>query len=173
MKTHIALRLLAATFLAVSCSNGTRSSHLERAEEYSRKGQFDHAIEEYRDHMETRLDADRPEWENPYFYLILIGDIQLGQNKPVEALSTFEEADNKGVDKYLVSDRIRSTARWYEQHDQLDDAIRVLSKFRDRDDLLFDAMLDRISKELVRREDSQSPGQRTQDRGADSPRSSD
>lgn len=49
--------------------------------------------------------------------------------------------------------RIRSVARWYDQHDKLEDAIALSTKYRDRDELLFDAMLDRISKELVRRED--------------------
>ena len=130
------------------------SGELKSAEEYSRQGNYDEAIAAYRRHMEDRLSVtNRPSWENPYFYLILIGDIQLGQGKPEQALESFKEADARGVDQYLVADRIRETASWYEKQNRLDDAIKLLSTCREKDPLMFDSMLDRLSKELVRRED--------------------
>ena len=41
---------------------------------------------------------DRPEWENPYFYQILMGDIQLSRGQPDEALAMYQEAEKNGVD---------------------------------------------------------------------------
>ena len=129
-------------------------SYLKEAEQYSRQQKYDEAISAYRKHMEERLlITERPEWENPYFYLILIGDIQLGQNKPEEALESYEDAEQRQVDQYLISDRIRSLASWYEKNDQLDEAVKVLLKHRDKDSFMFDSMLDRISKEIVKREE--------------------
>ncbi len=130
------------------------SDNLKLAEELSRQGKYDEAIGAYREHLEERLSlTNRPSWENPYFYLILIGDIQLGQNKPEEALGSFKEADSKGVDQYLVADRIRETASWYEKQNRLEEAIKLLNEYREKDPLMFDSMLDRLSKELVKRED--------------------
>jgi len=129
-------------------------SHLERSEEFSRQGKYDDAIQAYRKHMEYRLGvAKRPEWENPYFYLILIGDIQLGQNKVDEAVKSYKEAEEAKVDQYLISDRYRGVARWYEDRGELARAIQFLGEHRAKDPLLIDAMLDRLAKELVRKED--------------------
>ena len=129
-------------------------SYLKEAEEYSRQQKYNEAISAYRKHMEERLSiTERPEWENPYFYLILIGDIQLGQNKPEEALKSYEEAEEREVDQYLISDRIRTLASWYEKKDRLDEAVKVLLEHRDKDSFMFDSMLDRISKEIVKREE--------------------
>ena len=155
--TTFAKKLLIVASLALimfGCSLGNSNSSLKRAEELSRQEKYDEAITAYREHMEKRLDLkQRPEWENPYFYLILIGDIQLGQNKVKEALKTYEEAEKKGVYNALVADRYRSVAEWYEKKDKLETAFKLLKRYRDRDPLLFDAMLDRLAREIVRRED--------------------
>lgn len=133
------------------------SYHLKQAEELSRQGKFEEAILEYRQHMQVRLAIEkRPAWENPYLYLLMIGDIQLSQALVQEALLTFELAEKNKVDTSLISDRYRAVAAWYEKHEQLDSAIEVLKKYRDRDPLLFDSMLDRLAKEAVRRENSAS-----------------
>ena len=147
--------LLIAILLSGCASNG--SDHLKRAEELSRDSRFDEAISEYRKHMEYRLSLKtRPADENPYFYLLLIGDVELGRGDPEEALKNYEEAEQRGVHNSLVSDRYRSVARWYEEHEQLNEALQILKKYRDRDDLLFDAVSDRIARELTAKEEQQA-----------------
>lgn len=129
-------------------------SKLQKAEELSRQKKYDQAISVYHEHMNERLALkDRPEWENPYFYYILIGDIELGTDKPEDALKSYVEADQKGVDDYLVADRFRSVARWYEDKGELDKAIELLLAHRDKDPLLFEAMLDRLNKTKTIQED--------------------
>jgi len=159
-------RLLAVTLLVTYFSGckpfafvhafrfGTSSSYLESAEELSRQGKTDEAIAQYRAHIDERLAVkDRPEWENPYFYLLLIGDLQLHSGQPDSAIATYEEAEQKEVHASLVSDRYRSVARWYETQGKLQEAAAILQRFRSRDDLLFDSMLDRISKQIVLNEE--------------------
>lgn len=128
---------------------------IRQAEELSRQGEYDTAIVLYREHMQERLEVeDRPVWENPYFYLLLIGDVQLGQGQPELAIVTYEEAERLKVEPTLISDRYRAVGRWYQEHGQSQKALEVLTKYRDRDSLLFDAMLDRIAKELTAQEDA-------------------
>jgi tetratricopeptide (TPR) repeat protein len=117
------------------------------AEELLRQKKYDEAIQMYQRHIDERLKVeDRPEWENPYFYLILIGDIQMGTGDLNKALETFLDAEKKGVDRYLISDRIRSIAKAYEDKKEYDLAINLLLAQRERDSLLFEAMLDRVNK---------------------------
>lgn len=133
--------------------------HLTAAEELSRQGEYDEAIAEYRAHIAERLSAkERPNWENPHFYLILIGDIQLGQGKAEEALETYQKADQNKVDPYLISDRMRGVAAWYEKKGDLNKAVEVLRSNRTRDILLYDAMLDRLAREITRKEDEGKVG---------------
>lgn len=129
----------------------------EKAEEYLRQGKLEEACESYRKHVEDRLaDKDRPEWENPFFYYLIIGDIKLRDNKVKDALAAYEFAESKKIDSQLVSDRYRYVAQWYEKKGEYKNAMKILEKYRDRDPLLFDAVLDRIAKELTTIEDSGS-----------------
>ena len=98
--------------------------------------------------------TDRPAWENPYFYLLSIGDLQLRMGQPNEALASFKGAEEHHVEESLVSDRYRSVAIWYEEHGQLDKALEVLTKYRERDSLLFDSMLDRVARKMTAQEPS-------------------
>lgn len=152
---YLSILFLGICILGISgCWSFNRPSKLQKAEELSRQKRYADAIVAYHEHMNERLAIrNRPEWENPYFYLILIGDIELGTDKPEDALNSYLEADQKEVDKYLVSDRIRSVARWYEEKNEYDKALQVLIKHREKDPLLFDAMLDRINKAKTARED--------------------
>lgn len=148
------LSLLLLTAWLHGCSLSNNSSSLVRdADELSKQGQHDAAIASYREHMDARLAAsDRPEAENPYFYLLMMGDVELSRGDTAKALALYEEAEQNGVEKQLVADRYRAAASWYESHGQLKEAMELLAKYRDRDDLLFDAMADRIAKELTARE---------------------
>ena len=143
-----ALLLLGATALLACYPYG--SERLREAEELSREGKHEEAIAAYKAHMEARLAvANRPEWENPYFYTLLIGDVYLGKDDPIQALTAYEEAEMRGVHPSLVSDRYRSVARWYEDRHEYKEAFKLLVKYRARDSLLFDSMLDRIGRTMT------------------------
>jgi KDO2-lipid IV(A) lauroyltransferase len=144
-----------------ACSLG--SNDLQHAERLAKEGNYDEAIETYRAHMQSRLEVgDRPEWENPYFYLILIGDVQLKRGDPTAALAMYQEADakllvcedpeSKTFHETLLSDRYRALATWYAEHGQLNKALEILRQFRSRDSLIFDAMLDRVARKLSEQE---------------------
>lgn len=148
-----ALMLVGLCLLCAGCF-GHEPSLLQQAEELTRQDRIDDAINLYQEHIQTRLAVkDRPEWENPYFYLLIIGDLNLRSGRVEQALLAFNHAETEGVDRGLVSDRYRSVASWHERSGQLDLAISILIKYRDRDQLLFDSMLDRIAREKVKRED--------------------
>jgi tetratricopeptide (TPR) repeat protein len=155
MKIHNCVKPLLLVSL-IACSN---MDLLHQAEDLTQKQQYDEAIATYRLHISERLqDPSRLNWENPYFYLLRVGDIYLSQDKPQEALSAYIRAENEGVETTLISDRLRSLARWYEQHKQLDKAFTILAEHRSRDPLLFDSMLDRISRALTKKENASLPG---------------
>lgn len=127
-------------------------SHRDKADSYFSEGSFERAIHEYERHIQERLKLfDRPQWENPYLYYLDIGDAYLRMNRPDQALSTYLEAEERGVEVRFVNDRIRSLGRWYEENGDSLKAIELLKEYRERDPLLFDMMLDRISRELVKK----------------------
>ena len=127
---------------------------LHDAEEYEVKGEYDRAITAYRMHIHNRLKAkDRPEGENPYFYHLKIGDIELKRGQIDKALEEYEFAERNGVEAGLIADRYRQVGRTYEERRDLKGAIGLLERYRDRDPLLFDAILDRLAKDLVKKEE--------------------
>lgn len=155
------LIVLSGLVFFTGCTSPHRGDygHLERADELSRKGEYKEAIDEYRAHMQYRLSViKRPEWENPYFYLILIGDIQLGSGDVAAAEASYREAQEQQVDPYLISDRFRGIARWYEEKGDLKTAISILERYRSLDPMLYESMLDRISKDLTEKEDRERSG---------------
>ena len=136
-----------------SCASLKGPEVLNRADELTVEGRFDEAIAAYQEHIQDRLeDGGRPEWENPYFYLLNIGDIELNRNNPEKALARYEEAEQKGVTISLVADRYRAVATWHEGRHELQKALEVLNRYRSKDPLIFDSMLDRIARELTRSE---------------------
>lgn len=157
MKDRIAV--LVVTILGLSgCSLAPGESELERAEALRRAARYDESIAAYEAHMRRRLTAaQRPEWENPYFYLLIIGDLHLYAGRIPEALAAYESAEEHGVEAGLVADRFRFVGSYLEQHNRLDEALELMQRYRDRDPLLFDGMLDRIAREKVRREDETAP----------------
>lgn len=136
-----------------SCVSLKGPEVLNRADELTSDGRFDEAIAAYQEHIQDRLeDGDRPEWENPYFYLLNIGDIELNRDNPEKALARYEEAEQKGVALSLVADRYRAVATWHEERHELQKALAVLNRYRSKDPLIFDSMLDRIARELTQSE---------------------
>jgi tetratricopeptide (TPR) repeat protein len=148
------------SFLVVSIALGFISgcfssgpTELLDAEELHTEGKHDEAIAMYREHITNRLEVtDRPEWENPYFYLLNVGDIELNRGNVDKALAAYEEAEREKVELPLVADRYRAVASWYEEHGELERALEILTKYRDKDPLIFDSMLDRVARELTKAE---------------------
>ncbi|MEZ4754584.1 MAG: hypothetical protein R3A13_09825 [Bdellovibrionota bacterium] len=143
----------------VSCSNYYPKNlrHLLQAENLTKHEKYDEAFSEYELHIKTRSQQpDLQQWENPYFYQLIIGDLQLKLKNPSAALKSYLKAEENGVSTILVNDRIRLVANWYESEKEYDKAINLLEKYRTRDSLMFDLMLDRLSKKIVSIQDKTS-----------------
>lgn len=153
--------IIRATLLVLgalsACVSLTQPSNpTEKAEQLAAEGKHQEAIAVYERHISDRLAvSDRPEWENPYFYLLSIGDLYLSMEQPDQALKSFQEAEKQGVSADLVSDRYRALASWYVEHQQLEKALQILKTYRERDSLLFDSMLDRVARALTEQEATQ------------------
>lgn len=142
--------LLLFLVLPTACSSLRNTTLADRAEQLAEEGKYDQAIESYRKHIERRLAAsDRPEWENPYFYLLRVTDIELMNSRPTDALKACAEAEANDVERGLISDRYRAIASWHVEHGDLQRAFDILKEHRELDPLLFDAMLDRIGRALT------------------------
>jgi tetratricopeptide (TPR) repeat protein len=157
LKLPAIISYLVVTCALSACSLFSNSSSIDHAEALAADGRYEEAIQIYSEHMQERLAvSDRPAWENPYFYMLSIGDLQLRMGQPEQALTSFTTAEEHHVDASLISDRYRSVAIWYEEHGQLEKALAILTKYRDRDSLLFDAMLDRIARAMTAQEAAQT-----------------
>lgn len=106
--------------------------------------------------LERGKQKAKPDWENPAFYLILIGDLELRRDNVEAALTNYMAADAAEVDGPLVSDRIRSAAKWYEDKGELQKAFALLQKNRSRDPLLYDPTLDRLGKRMTELEEAKA-----------------
>ena len=108
------------------------------------------AIKLYEAHINYRLKLDdKPEWENPYVYLLDIGDIYLNKGDVESALKYYLEVELKKVDVDYINDRLKKVAYWHEENQNFFKAIEHLKLYRDRDPLIFDLILDRISKKII------------------------
>lgn len=129
------------------------SIHHNNAKELKEDKEFFKAIEQYQKHIDTRLAVkNRPEWENPYLYYLDIGDVYLEMNDEKSATKYYEMAEDKKVKPAYVNDRYRYVATWYEEKGDLKSALKQLKKYKDRDPDLFNLMMDRIAKEIVKKE---------------------
>jgi tetratricopeptide (TPR) repeat protein len=144
------------TASGLGCSHvGASSDLIAQADSDFEHGRYQEALEGYRRHRDDRLSiSDRPEWENPHFYTLLMGDVELRRGDPEAALRLYTQADQEQLSSSLVSDRYRALAVWLMEHGQFEKALEVLKTHRARDPLLFDAMLDKVAKEMTRREES-------------------
>lgn len=135
--------------------NRPLAHNLREAEIAREEGKLEEAIHYYRTHIAERLkDLTRPEWENPHFYLLFIGDMQLEQGNVDDAIKSYEQASKNNVEPNLVSDRFRYLANWHVTRGNPEQALEVLKKYRDYDPLLFDIAADRIARELVATQDA-------------------
>ena len=87
-----------------------------RADKLSKEKKYEEAVKAYWDHINFRLSVkDRPVWENPYIYLLDIGDLYLEKGDVEQALYHYELAEKKRVKQAYVNDRYRYVASWYEE----------------------------------------------------------
>jgi tetratricopeptide (TPR) repeat protein len=142
--------------LSQGCAVMDSSSDLVAGAELAvEQGRYDEALESYRLHRDERLAvADRPEWENPHFYTLLMGDVELRRGNPESALKLYTQADQEHLSSSLVTDRYRAVAAWYLESQRFDEALEILKRHRGRDPLLFDAMLDKVAKRMTKSEES-------------------
>jgi tetratricopeptide (TPR) repeat protein len=119
------------------------------AKEAVDKKYFLDAIELYHQHIKERLrDDNRESWENPYFYLLLIGDIYVEIGDFKSALDSYEEAKNNQVDKQLYLDRIRFIAEKLEEKGEIQSAFDLLNNHLSEDPLIINELLDKLSRKL-------------------------
>lgn len=149
----VSVLALCGTFLGCFQHQSGRSMR-EQADTLSKRQQYDEAIEAYWKHIRLREGVEnKPDWENPYIYLLDIGDIYLAMSNFEKALETFELAETKGVKPGYVNDRLRYVGTLYEEQGELHKAIEHLQKYRDRDEILFDLMLNRLARQIVTQEE--------------------
>lgn len=158
MRYRVLLALAVIPLSLLACSSlSEHEDPIRLAEQQTEQGHYEEALVIYQEHMEDRLaQTNRPEWENPYFYLLAVGDIYLRMGQPERALASYNEAEKHGVEASLISDRYRSVAHWYIEQRQLEQALEVLRKYRDRDSLLFDSLLDKVGRALTAQESARS-----------------
>ncbi|MCB0336001.1 MAG: tetratricopeptide repeat protein [Bdellovibrionales bacterium] len=145
------MRISCLTLVFILLLSGCATESMrERASSLRKNKDYENAIAAYQKHIQARLAvSDKPEWENPYIYYLDIGDIYLEQSKLKQALEYYELAEKQGVKPGYVNDRYRFVARWLEDRGQLAEAIAHLEKYREKDPMLFDLVLDRLARKLV------------------------
>lgn len=144
------VRFILIYFFLVSCAGGT-STHAERAEQFIEAKEYGKARVSYAKHMEKRLASKRPSSENPYFYLVKIGDAYLLEDRLKEAEKIYATAIKREVQPQLLGTRFRELAEiYFTKREDHKSAFRILKTYRYLDDLLFDSLLDEFQKESLR-----------------------
>ncbi len=142
------LKLSLVILFFLSCSTNFRY-FLEKAEEAEKANQYNVAIENYKKHIEFRNNDRKPPKENPYFYLLMIGDLYLKNEEPIKAKDTYLEAIDKEVSKALCAERIRNIAKYYSEKNDYEKAFETLEEHRELDPLLFDLDKDNLHKTYI------------------------
>jgi tetratricopeptide (TPR) repeat protein len=145
--------LLITLFLSCSTVASINKSR-KKADRLAREGKYAEAIEAYQEHINYRLSLkNRPDWENPHIYFLDIGDLYLQQGDLPNAIAYYEKAEKKNVKSSYINDRFRHVATWLENQERSYEALEHLKKYRKRDPPMFDMMLDRIAKKIVKQEE--------------------
>lgn len=139
------------------CLGRSQLAHLDKAEELRKDGKCEQAIPEYRLYLDWRLSEKQKSINpdlNPRFYHLLIGDCYLRLNEPDKARKEFLSAKEAGIDPSLVSSKLRDLAQWYENRQEYETAIQILTEFYELDPSRFDIELDRNHKALINKLDN-------------------
>ena len=151
----LAFFLTGCFFVAGSVTFTAPGEHRRSAERLQREGKYQEAVLEYERHMEERLKArHRPDEENPYFYLLYIGDCYLELGEEKTALAKYLEAREHGIPDTSLTDRLLRVANWYGARGRYEEALALLEKYREIDPLILESQLDTFSKLVVQRDES-------------------
>lgn len=152
MKRKVLFSLLIAISFFLSCStnkSGIPSAAAE-AKKFRTEKKYDRAISVYKKHIASRLaDKARPDFENPYFYYLLICDTYLEMNKAIDAEKAINTASENKVDLEFIVDRYRQIIVWYEKQKLLEKAHAMATKYRKLNPDVFDVDIDRLNKKIV------------------------
>lgn len=114
---------------------------------------YDRAIKVYKKHITTRLaDKARPDFENPYFYYLLICDTYLEMDKADDAEKAIQTASANKVDLEFLIDRYRQILAWQENKGFLEKAHALATTYRKLNKDVFDVDIDRLNKKIVEKE---------------------
>jgi tetratricopeptide (TPR) repeat protein len=151
----VSLLLVAVAIFPTGCNLiQEHQTFAQKAEAAAKTGDLDGAINNYYLHIQSRLkEKDRPEWENPYFYFLLIGDLYVQKNDPISALAKYDAASEKNVDPRLVGDRVCLLSRRLEAQGKFSTAYKILVKRHQLNPELFDIALNRVARALAEEED--------------------
>lgn len=139
----------------ISCSTSSLQipSAASRAEELRSKQKYEDAINVYQDHIRSRLkDKSRPEFENPYFYYLLVSDTYLEMGEPQKAEEAINLAQKNLVTNEFLVDRYRQIIEFYESNQQLEKAHNLATKYRELNPDTLDVDIDRLNKKIVLKE---------------------
>lgn len=157
MKPKLFYIIILLPLLLASCSgNKTKlegysgSSYAELGDYLREKGKTECAVKAYMTHMKKRLNKENlKNSENPYFYYILIGDTYLDSDNIEMALSSYNEAKEKNVERSLLADRFKLIAKWYEKDGKYDQAFEILKSNRELDPISIDLAIDSLHKKYI------------------------
>ena len=144
------ISLAFSLFCCFSCSSNKNISLADKAAQEFNDGDLEQARKNYFRHMKKRLlDESRPNDENPFFYLVLIGDIYLKEEKLERAFYFYRVGHGKKVKTPLIAYRIRKVALAYHKNKQSEIALDILREYRELDEFAFDAEKDKIHREYI------------------------
>lgn len=131
-------------------------THLGMAESAYEAKKYNQAINEYELHIKSRLESkSRPDWENPYFYELIIGDIELEKGNFSEAIIRYKIAEDNKVELERISTRILEVGKQQYQlgirnNDNIlkKRAIKLLQDNAFRDSELYYWTLDKLVKQI-------------------------
>ena len=161
---HLLITILLCSVVTLgACSFGVSTfslqaagAHRRNAEQFKTEGKLREAIVEYEKHIAERTAAaNQFPGENPSFYYVMIGDLHLELEEPEQALDAYLKANDDGVMKEFIVDRLRQISAYYEAQERYSEAIELLSKYRELDPLLFDWDVDRLHKKSIRTQSTQ------------------
>lgn len=146
--------ILLSSLIWNGCLSFRTFSYAEQAQGYEAKGDFEAAIKAYSMHIEARQDSAL-KGENPYFYYLLIGDDYLKLDKPIDAKAAYDTARGNQVDPPFLVDRAKILAKYYAVKAKFEEAIKILTDYRDLDIIAIDYEIDSIHKQMLEFEDKE------------------
>lgn len=152
--SHLSLSFV----LLISFSACSQQSLLSKAQELESSGSYAEARDAYEKYFAQLLEQNY-KTPNPYFYQVIIGDLELKLGNPDLALERYQTAIEHDVNKGLLSDRIRLLADWWENAGEADRSLALFQQYRFLDPQSFDYELSQLHRRIVAREQNSTSDQ--------------